>query len=40
MGRHARFELQTGKQFSTREMARSDQDRESWFVYAGYQLFY
>ena len=40
MGRRARFELQTGKQFSTREMARSDQDRESWFVYAGYQLFY
>ena len=40
MGRHVRFELQTGKQFSTREMARSDQDRESWFVYAGYQLFY
>ena len=40
MGRRVRFELQTGKQFSTREMARSDQDRESWFVYAGYQLFY
>jgi tetratricopeptide (TPR) repeat protein len=40
MGRHARFELQTGKQFSTREMEKSDQDRESWFVYAGYQLFY
>ena len=40
MGRHARFELQTGKQFSTREMAKFDQDRESWFVYAGYQLFY
>ncbi len=40
MGRIARFEVQTGKQFSTREMARSDQDRESWFVYAGYQLFF
>jgi tetratricopeptide (TPR) repeat protein len=40
MGRRARFELQTGKQFSTREMARSDQDRESWFVNVGYQLFY
>ena len=40
MGRHARFELQTGKQFSTREMEKADQDRESWFVYAGYQLFY
>jgi tetratricopeptide (TPR) repeat protein len=40
MGRSLRFELQTGKQFSTREMARSDQDRESWFVNAGYQLFF
>ena len=40
MGRRARFELQTGKQFSTREMAKSDQDRESWFVNAGYQLFF
>ena len=40
MGRRARFELQTGKQFSTREMAASDQDRESWFVNVGYQLFY
>jgi tetratricopeptide (TPR) repeat protein len=40
MGRRVRFELQTGKQFSTREMARSDQDRESWFVNAGYQLFF
>jgi hypothetical protein len=40
MGRRARFELQTGKQFSTREMAQSDQDRESWFVNAGYQLFF
>jgi tetratricopeptide (TPR) repeat protein len=40
MGRRLRFELQTGKQFSTREMARSDQDRESWFVNAGYQLFF
>ena len=40
MGRRARFELQTGKQFSTREMANSDQNRESWFVNAGYQLFF
>jgi tetratricopeptide (TPR) repeat protein len=40
MGRRVRFELQTGKQFSTREMATSDQDRESWFVNAGYQLFF
>jgi tetratricopeptide (TPR) repeat protein len=40
MGRRVRFELQTGKQFSTREMENSDQDRESWYVYAGYQLFY
>ncbi len=40
MGRRARFELQTGKQFSTREMAKSDYDRESWFVNVGYQLFY
>jgi tetratricopeptide (TPR) repeat protein len=40
MGRRARFELQTGKQFSTREMEKSDQDRESWFVNAGYQLFF
>jgi len=40
LGRRVRFELQTGKQFSTREMARSDQDRESWFVNAGYQLFF
>jgi len=40
MGRRVRFELQTGKQFSTREMAKADQDRESWFVNAGYQLFF
>jgi tetratricopeptide (TPR) repeat protein len=40
IGRRARCELQTGKQFSTREMAKSDQDRESWFVNLGYQLFF
>ena len=40
MGRKLRFELQTGKQISTREMETSDQDRESWFVNAGYQYFF
>jgi tetratricopeptide (TPR) repeat protein len=40
MGRQLRFELQTGKQFSTREMETTDQDRESWFVNAGYQYFF
>ena len=40
MGRQLRFELQTGKQFSTREMETADQDRESWFVNAGYQYFF
>jgi hypothetical protein len=40
MGRRLRFELQTGKQFSTREMETADQDRESWFVNAGYQYFF
>lgn len=39
LGRHWRFELQAGKQFSHRDMAVSDQDRESNFIYFGYQYF-
>ena len=39
-GRRMRLEFQSGIQFSTREMATSDQTRESWFVNVGYQYFY
>jgi tetratricopeptide (TPR) repeat protein len=39
-GRRVRLEFQGGMQFSTREMAAMDQERESWFVNIGYQYFY
>jgi hypothetical protein len=39
-GRRIRLEFQGGMQFSTREMATMDQERESWFVNVGYQYFY
>ena len=39
-GRHWRLELEAGKQFSRRDMALSDQDRESNFIYIGYQYFH
>jgi tetratricopeptide (TPR) repeat protein len=39
-GRRVRLEFQGGMQFSTREMATTDQERESWFVNLGYQYFY
>ena len=38
--RRFRIELETGMQFSSRELSTIDQDRESWFVNLGYQLFY
>ena len=40
MGRRARLELEAGKQFSQRDMADTDLDRESYFINAGYQFFY
>lgn len=40
LGRRGRMELEAGKQFSTREMAAADLDRESYFINLGYQLFY
>jgi tetratricopeptide (TPR) repeat protein len=39
-GRRVRLEFQGGMQFSTREMATTNQERESWFVNVGYQYFY
>ena len=39
-GRKVRLELMAGKQFSAREMATVDEDRESYFVSLGYQLFF
>lgn len=39
-GRHWRFDLEAGKRFSRRDMALTDQDRESNFIYIGYQFFY
>ena len=39
-GRHWRLELEAGKQFSRRDMVLSDQDRESNFIYLGYQYFH
>ena len=38
--RRFRIDLETGMQFSTRELPTVDQDRESWFVNVGYQLFF
>jgi tetratricopeptide (TPR) repeat protein len=39
-GKKVRIELMAGKQFSVREMTDVDQDRESYYVSAGYQLFF
>ncbi len=40
-GRKVRFELMAGKQFSTRELTSNlDEDRESYYFNAGYQLFF
>ena len=39
-GRKLRLELIAGKQFSAREMVDADQDRESYYVSLGYQLFF
>lgn len=39
-GKRVRLELQAGKQFSFREMENADQDQESYFVNAGYQVFF
>ena len=38
--RRLRIDIETGMQFSTRELPTIDQDRESWFVNVGYQLFF
>lgn len=41
LGRTLRFELQAGKEFSTRQMTDApDLDRESYYVSAGYQWFF
>jgi len=40
MGRRVRLQLEAGKQFSQRDMAGTDLDRESYFINAGYQFFY
>lgn len=37
--RSMRFELTGGKEFSSREMVETDFDRESYFIYLGYQWF-
>lgn len=39
-GRKVRLELMAGKQFSQRESSSLDQDRESYYVSLGYQLFF
>ena len=39
-GRHWRFELEAGRRLSRRDLELSDQDRESNFVYIGYQFFH
>lgn len=39
-GRKLRIELMAGKQFSVREMTNTNQDRESYYVNVGYQLFF
>ena len=38
--RRLRLDLETGLQFSSRELPTIDQNRESWFVNIGYQLFF
>jgi len=40
MGRRIRLQFEAGKQFSVRDMATTDMDRESYFVNVGYQFFY
>ena len=40
MGRRIRLQFEAGKQFSVRDMATTDIDRESYFVNIGYQFFY
>jgi hypothetical protein len=40
MGRRIRLQFEAGKQFSVRDMASTDIDRESYFVNVGYQFFY
>lgn len=40
LGRRGRIELDAGKRFSSREMADSDLDQESYFINIGYQLYY
>ena len=39
-GRKVRLELMAGQQYSARESTTLDQDRESYYVSAGYQLFF
>ena len=39
-GKKVRVELMAGQQFSTRESTAVDQDRESYYVSLGYQLFF
>ena len=39
-GRKLRLELMAGQQYSVRESTSLDQDRESYFVSVGYQLFF
>jgi hypothetical protein len=38
--RKLRIELEAGKQFSQRELAGADLDRESYFLNLGYQMFF
>jgi hypothetical protein len=40
MGRRGRIELDAGKRFSSRDMADSVQDQESYYINLGYQLYY
>jgi len=40
LGRRGRFELDAGKRFSSRDMATTDLDQESYFISLGYQLHY
>ena len=40
LGRRGRIQFEAGKRFSSREMADSDIDQESYFINLGYQLFY
>ena len=40
LGRRGRIELDTGKRFSSRDMAGTDMDQESYFINLGYQLHY